>query len=56
VSRKLGYVDDGTGYVSPRGVRVREQKLRRVRRGWRSPVRVEIEGLDAVRSLFGADA
>jgi len=56
VSRKLGYVDDGTGYVSPRGVRVREQKLRRARRGWRSPVPVEIEGLDAVRSLFGADA
>jgi RimJ/RimL family protein N-acetyltransferase/N-acetylglutamate synthase-like GNAT family acetyltransferase len=55
VSRKLGYVDDGTGYLAPRGVRVREQKLRRARRGWRSPVPVEIDGLEAVRSLFGAD-
>jgi RimJ/RimL family protein N-acetyltransferase/predicted GNAT family acetyltransferase len=54
VSRKLGYVTAGTATVAPRGRPLVEHELKRVRRGWRSPVPVEIQGLDEVRSLFGA--
>jgi RimJ/RimL family protein N-acetyltransferase/predicted GNAT family acetyltransferase len=54
VSRKLGYVDAGTATVAPRGEPLVEHKLKRSRRGWQSPVPIEITGLDDVRSLFGA--
>jgi RimJ/RimL family protein N-acetyltransferase len=54
VSRKLGYVSVGTTTVAPRGRPLVEHELKRARGGWRSPVPVEIRGLDEVRSLFGA--
>jgi RimJ/RimL family protein N-acetyltransferase/predicted GNAT family acetyltransferase len=54
VSRKLGYVETGTTTVAPRGRPLVEHELKRGRRGWRSPVPVEIRGLVEVRSLFGA--
>ena len=54
VSRKLGYVVEGTRTVAPRGEDVEETMLRRDRAGWRSPVPVEISGLGAVRPVLGA--
>jgi RimJ/RimL family protein N-acetyltransferase/ribosomal protein S18 acetylase RimI-like enzyme len=54
VSRKLGYRETGTRTVAPRGEPLVEHVVRRRRRGWRSPVRVEIRGLDALRPQFGA--
>ena len=53
VSRKLGYREIGTRTASPRGKPIVEHVVRRPRRGWRSPVRVEIRGLDRVRAQFG---
>ena len=54
VSYKLGYVEAGTEWHRPRGERVRATRLVRRRRGWRSPVKVEIEGLEPLLPLFGA--
>jgi RimJ/RimL family protein N-acetyltransferase/predicted GNAT family acetyltransferase len=54
ISRKLGYREIGTSAVRPRGEPVERRDVRRPRRGWRSPVTVEIVGLAAVRERFGA--
>jgi RimJ/RimL family protein N-acetyltransferase len=53
VSAKLGYVEAGEGIASPRGVPVRQQLYRLERAGWRSPFRVEIDGLEPCLPLFG---
>jgi len=54
VSRKLGYREVARRTASPRGEPVVEHVVRRARRGWRSPVRVEIRGLDGVRAQFSS--
>jgi RimJ/RimL family protein N-acetyltransferase len=51
VSRKLGYVETGTHLVSPRGEPVEHLDLELAADRFRSPVPVEITGLDGVRSL-----
>jgi RimJ/RimL family protein N-acetyltransferase/ribosomal protein S18 acetylase RimI-like enzyme len=51
VSRKLGYVETGTHLVSPRGEAVEHLDLELAADRFRSPVPVEITGLDGVRSL-----
>lgn len=55
VSEKLGYTSAGEGVRSPRGVPVREQKLRLERERWegRPRIAVEIDGLDPCLPLFG---
>jgi RimJ/RimL family protein N-acetyltransferase len=53
VSEKLGYRRAGTNEVSPRGTPVTNTLFRLERAGWRSPVPVEIEGLEPARRLFG---
>jgi len=55
VSRKLGYVGVGSHTVSPRGVPLEHTDLELRREQFHSPVPVEIEGLDALRSQFGID-
>ena len=54
VSEKLGYVETGTGEISPRGVPVPHHDLRLERERWISPLPVEISGLEPALSLFGA--
>jgi RimJ/RimL family protein N-acetyltransferase len=54
VSEKLGYVVIGEVTRSPRpGESVRAWDVRRVRDGWRCPVRVTVEGLEPCLPLFG---
>lgn len=53
VSEKLGYRETGIGSVSPRGIPVPHHDVRLERADWRSPVRVEITGLEAALPLFG---
>jgi RimJ/RimL family protein N-acetyltransferase len=55
VSRSLGYAEDGRGALAPRGVSRETQRFRITEELWRSRPRprVEIEGLDACRELFG---
>jgi RimJ/RimL family protein N-acetyltransferase len=55
VSRKLGYVETGTRMAHPRGEPVPHTVLRLEAAAFRSPVPVEIEGLDALRSSLGID-
>jgi RimJ/RimL family protein N-acetyltransferase len=55
VSRKLGYVDAGTKLSHPRGEPLVHRVLRLERADFRSPVPVEIDGLDALRSTLGID-
>jgi RimJ/RimL family protein N-acetyltransferase/ribosomal protein S18 acetylase RimI-like enzyme len=55
VSDKLGYVVAGDEWHRPRGERVHGVSLVRRRRGWSSPVPVEITGLAPLRHLFGLD-
>jgi len=55
VSRKLGYIDAGTKLSHPRGEPLVHRVLRLERAGFHSPVPVEIEGLDALRSQLGID-
>ncbi len=54
VSRKLGYVETGRRFVSPRGEPVEHLDLELRREKFVSPVPVEVEGLDGLRPLFGA--
>jgi RimJ/RimL family protein N-acetyltransferase len=58
VSRSLGYADNGIGSLAPEGVARETQRFRMTVEGWRARARppVVIEGLDACRELFGADA
>jgi RimJ/RimL family protein N-acetyltransferase len=53
VSRKLGYDVTGTHIMSPRGEPVVHTDLELRPERFTSPVPVEIDGLDRVRSLFG---
>jgi RimJ/RimL family protein N-acetyltransferase len=53
VSEKLGYRFIYEDTLSPRGAPVAHRNYRLAREDWRSPVRVEIEGLDACLPLFG---
>lgn len=53
VSEKLGYRVTGTSTVSPRGVPVEHYDLRIEREEWRSPVPVELTGLEGCLPLFG---
>jgi RimJ/RimL family protein N-acetyltransferase len=53
VSRKLGYVETGTKLAHPRGEPIVHRVLRLACADFRSPVPVEIEGLDALRSELG---
>jgi RimJ/RimL family protein N-acetyltransferase len=54
VSEKLGYRQVGRSTVAPRGVEVGHADLELHRDEWRSPLPVEIEGLEPCLSLFGA--
>jgi RimJ/RimL family protein N-acetyltransferase len=53
VSEKLGYVPAGTRTQSPRGEPVADHVVAIERTDWRSPVEVEIEGLEPCLPLFG---
>lgn len=53
VSEKLGYRQTGTRELAPRGEPVEHLDYRIERAEWRSPVRVEIEGLTPALPLFG---
>jgi RimJ/RimL family protein N-acetyltransferase len=53
VSEKLGYRAAGEGYVSPRGEPIRHAKFELAAAGWRSPVPVELVGLEPCLPLFG---
>jgi RimJ/RimL family protein N-acetyltransferase len=55
VSRKLGYAETGTRMAHPRGEQVPHTVLRLEAAAFHSPVPVEIEGLDALRSALGID-
>lgn len=56
VSRRLGYLPDGTAVAAVRGAPATLQRLRLDRARWEEHRRVEvsIQGLDACRSAFGA--
>jgi RimJ/RimL family protein N-acetyltransferase/ribosomal protein S18 acetylase RimI-like enzyme len=54
VSRKLGYVTVGAHLVSPRGTPVEHADLELTRERFRSPVPVEVLGVDDLLPLFGA--
>ena len=53
VSRKLGYEVVGSHTIAPRGVAVEHVDLELRRERFTPAVAVEVEGLEAVRSLFG---
>jgi RimJ/RimL family protein N-acetyltransferase len=53
VSEKLGYRFAFEDTVSPRGEPVPHRNYRLAREDWRSPVSVEIEGLEPALPLFG---
>jgi RimJ/RimL family protein N-acetyltransferase len=53
VSEKLGYRRTGTRELAPRGEPVEHLDYRIEREEWRSPIPVELEGLDAALPLFG---
>jgi RimJ/RimL family protein N-acetyltransferase/predicted GNAT family acetyltransferase len=55
VSRKLGYDAVGVQMVSPRGVPVPHDNLELARDRFRSPVPVDVSGLEGLLPLFGAD-
>lgn len=55
VSEKLGYRTVGTRSERPRGVDVIATVVRLDRQDWRSPISMQVDGLDPARSLFGAD-
>jgi RimJ/RimL family protein N-acetyltransferase/ribosomal protein S18 acetylase RimI-like enzyme len=56
VSRKLGYEEVGRSIVSPRGAPVEHHDLVLARNRFRRPdVRVSVEGLAGLESLFGAE-
>jgi RimJ/RimL family protein N-acetyltransferase len=54
VSEKLGYRVTGMSTVAPRGEPVDHYDLRIERARWRSPVPVDVAGLDPCLPLFGA--
>src|SRR5205823_2688351 len=54
VSRKLAYEHTGVASVTPRGVPVEHANLELRRDRFRSPVPVELIGLEGLPPLFGA--
>jgi RimJ/RimL family protein N-acetyltransferase len=56
VSRSLGYEENGLGSIAPEGVARDSQRFRMTAEVWRSRPRprIEIEGLEACREMFGA--
>lgn len=56
VSRSVGYADNGHGALAPQGVSRETQRFRMTVDMWRARPRprIEIEGLDACREMFGA--
>jgi RimJ/RimL family protein N-acetyltransferase len=53
ISEKLGYRHVGTREIAPRGEPVPHYDYRIERDEWRSPIPVEIDGLEPALSLFG---
>jgi RimJ/RimL family protein N-acetyltransferase len=53
VSEKLGYRFEAEDTLSPRGEPIPHRKYRLEREDWRSPVPVEVEGLEPCLPLFG---
>jgi RimJ/RimL family protein N-acetyltransferase len=53
ISEKLGYTIVGTSTIAPRGEPVPKYDLRIEREDWRSPIPVEIEGVEPCLPLFG---
>jgi len=54
VSERLGYRDNGIGFVAPRGVPVRQERFLLLREDFvAEPWPLEITGLDACRAMFG---
>ncbi len=55
VSRSLGYVDDGSEWLAPRGVPRQMTRFLMNRDAWHSRERppISVEGLEACRELFG---
>jgi RimJ/RimL family protein N-acetyltransferase len=53
VSEKLGYREVGEAYHSPRGTPQRERQYRLERADWRSPVPVELAGVEEALAYFG---
>ena len=53
VSEKLGYVEQGVGEKSPRGVPIAEYGVVIARDAWLCPLPVAIEGLEPCLPLFG---
>jgi len=54
VSEKLGYLPTGTRTESPRGTPLVAHDVRLERARWRSPIRLEVAGLEDARPLLGA--
>jgi RimJ/RimL family protein N-acetyltransferase len=54
VSAKLGYGVTGMNQLAPRGEPIDEYEYRLERADWRSPIPVEIVGLEPCLQLFGA--
>ena len=55
VSERLGYEVTGTSTSAPRGQPQEKYDLRIERSAWRSPIPVEIAGLEACLALFGVN-
>jgi RimJ/RimL family protein N-acetyltransferase len=53
VSEKLGYLPTGTRTESPRGTPLVAHDVRLERGRWRSPIPLEVEGVEDVRPLLG---
>ena len=54
ISEKLGYRHVGTSELAPRGDPVAHYDYRLERDDWRSPIEVELTGVESVLPLFGA--
>jgi RimJ/RimL family protein N-acetyltransferase len=54
IAERLGYHVTGTSQAAPRGEPVVQYDYRLERADWRSPIPVEIEGLEPCLQLFGA--
>jgi RimJ/RimL family protein N-acetyltransferase len=56
ISARLGYEPDGETFVSPRGVPVREQRLRLTRERWAEfrTIEATLAGVEPCLALFGA--
>jgi hypothetical protein len=54
VSARLGYRETGTHILRPRGEPVVHHDLVLEREDWRSPIEVELEGVEPCLPFFGA--